>query len=341
MRAIPINRILLGSILVTAIALASCSTAIGSRLGSRLLRLHPIAVAENPIRTDQRWAAYQRTASSFVLIDSRSGRRVERANPSGCANGLSALGGNELLFSCTQPTCSASCEEGNWSLRAVIENAVTGAVSEIRRLPFRGRPGPVLMRIGENWIEVGEFEYKVSHRYFINWHTGEVSDPEEASDTYMDLDGSSPMRRYCAPLSRLPASLGGPGAGEYGGYGAETAVRYPFALENYERTPVLRRCGSAREERLPWAETLDPTVTAGIASWGQFVTRLHAHGHRWHGPVYGLKTFGSRRFPAVEPGASKIVANTATTIYISRPLPWNPQPGAPEPSWEIYAVHMR
>ena len=310
-----------------------------SHLESRLLRLHPIAVAEAPIRADQRWAVYPRTPTSFVLIDSRSGKRVERANPPGCAHGLTALGGNELLFACTQPTCSAICEQGNWSLRAVIENAVTGAVSEITRLPFRGRPGPVLMRIGENWIEVGEFEYRVSHRYFVNWHTGELRDPDEASYTYVGLDGSSPMRRYCAPLSRLPASAGAPD--EYDGYGAETAVRYPFALENYERTPVLRRCGSEREERLPWAETLDPTVTGGIASWGQFVTRLHAHGHRWHGPIYGLKTFGSRRFPAVAPGASKIVANTATTIYISRPLPWDPRPGAAEPGWEIYAAHMR
>jgi hypothetical protein len=208
MRVIPLNRIVLGVGIVIAITLASCSTAIGWRPGSRLLRLHPIAVAEYPIRTDQRWAVYRPTATSFVLIDSRSGRRVERANPSGCAKGPTALGGNELLFSCTAPTCSATCEEGSWSLRAVIENAVTGAVSEIRRLPFREGPGPVLMRIGENWIEVGEFEYKVSHRYFINWHTGEIREPDEARDTYVDLDGSSPMRRYCAPLSRLPVSAG-------------------------------------------------------------------------------------------------------------------------------------
>jgi hypothetical protein len=340
MRAIPINRIVLGGAVAMALVLTNCSMAIGSRSGSRLLRLHPIAVAKNPILADERWAVYQHTATSFVLIDSRSGRRIERANPSGCANGLTALGGNELLFSCTAPACSATCEEGSWSLRAVIENIVTGAVSEIRRLPFRGEPGPVLMRIGENWIELGEFEYKVTHRYFVNWRTGEVRDPDEASDTYVDLDGSSPMRRYCAPLSRLPASLGGPAPDEYGGYGAEAAVRYPFDLENYNRIPVLRRCGTAREERLPRVETLYPTVTAGIASWGQFVTRLHAHGRRWHGPIYGVKTFPSRRFPATEPGASEIIANTATTIYVSRPLPWNPRPGAPEAGWEIYAVYM-
>jgi hypothetical protein len=340
MRAIPINRMVLGGAVAMALVLTNCSMAIGSRSGSRLLRLHPIAVAKNPILADERWAVYQHTATSFVLIDSRSGRRIERANPSGCANGLTALGGNELLFSCTAPACSATCDEGSWSLRAVIENIVTGAVSEIRRLPFRGEPGPVLMRIGENWIELGEFEYKVTHRYFVNWRTGEVRDPDEASDTYVDLDGSSPMRRYCAPLSRLPASLGGPAPDEYGGYGAEAAVRYPFDLENYNRIPVLRRCGTAREERLPRVETLYPTVTAGIASWGQFVTRLHAHGRRWHGPIYGVKTFPSRRFPATEPGASEIIANTATTIYVSRPLPWNPRPGAPEAGWEIYAVHM-
>jgi hypothetical protein len=339
-RVIPISRIALGVGVATAIVLASCSTAIGSRSGSRLLRLHPIAVAKTPILTDRRWAVYQRNAKSFVLIDSRSGRRVERATPSGCASSLSALGGNELLFTCAGPTCSATCDEGNWSLRAVIENAATGAVSEITRLPFRGRPGPVLTGIGEQWIEVGEFEYKVTHRYFINWRTGEVRDPTEASDTYVDLDGSSPMRHYCAPLSRLSASVGGPAPNAFGGFGAEIAFRYPFAIESYAGAQVLSRCGTQSEQRLPRTESLDPTITAGIASWGQFVTRLHAHGHRWHGPVYGLKTFASSRFPAVEPGASKTVANTATTIYISRPLPYDPQPRANASGWEIYAVGM-
>jgi hypothetical protein len=341
MQAIPINRITLGVGVTMAIALASCTTAIGSPgWGSRLLRLHPIAVAKAPILADRRWAVYQRTTKSFVLIDSRSGRGVERANPSGCASSLSALGGNELLFTCAGPTCSASCEEGNWSLRAVVENAVTGAASEITRLPFRGWPGPVLMGIGEEWIEVGEFEYKVTHRYFINWRTGEIRGPDEASDTYVELDGSSPMRRYCVPLSRLPASTGGPAPNESGGFGAEIAFRYPFALESYAGTQVLRRCGTKSAGRLPRTESLESRVTAGIASWGQFVTRLHAHGHRWHGPIYGLKTRASPRFPTVEPGASKRVANTATTIYISRPLPYNPQPGASESDWEIYAVHM-
>lgn len=331
-----------------AISLAICSAA--GAYG--MLKMRPIGISEGPILTDARWAAYQPTATSTVIIDSRSGRRMTRANPSDCAKsddsgGLIALGGDELLFVCVGPNCASSnCEAGVWDVRAVVENAATGTLSEITRLPFRGRPGPVLMGIGDEWLEVGEFEYKVTSRYFINWRTGEIREPEEEVNTYVDLNGTSPMRRYCSPLSRPMGSVGGPAPDEFGGFGAEIAFRSPFALENRYpsngKTQVLKRCGTKREERLPSVESLQGAVTAGIASWGQFVTRLRARGARWHGPIYRLRTVQSPRFPAVEPGASRYVVNTATTIYAFRPLSVNLQP--PEfrgPTRdEIYAVRM-
>jgi hypothetical protein len=132
--------------------------------------MRAIALAEGDLLADGRWAAYQPTATSTVIIDSRSGRRTTRANPSRCvksdmSHGLIALGGNELLFLCADPTCvSSKCEGGVWSLRAVVENAATGTRSEITRLPFKVRPGPVLIGIGNDWLELGEFEYKVTSR---------------------------------------------------------------------------------------------------------------------------------------------------------------------------------
>ncbi|HEX5851557.1 MAG TPA: hypothetical protein VFY36_00545 [Solirubrobacteraceae bacterium] len=342
------SRTLLVGSIAMAISLASCSAAIAYRL----LRMSPIALSEGPVLADERWAAYQPTATSTVIIDSRSGRHTERANPSGCvksdsSNGLVALGGNELLFLCAGPNCAISnCESGIWNVRAVVENASTGAVAEITQLPFRGRPGPVLIGIGDEWLELGEFEYKVTSRYFINWRTGEIRKPEEAKNTYVDLNGASPMKRYCAPLSRPMGNLGGPAPNEFGGFGGEIAFRFPFALENrYPKSgkiQVLRRCGTEREEHLPAVESLEAAVTAGIASWGRFVTRLRATGVHWHGPIYRLKTSRSRRFPDVEPGASIHIVNTATTIYVFRPLPVSLQP--PEfrgpTREEIYAVRM-
>jgi hypothetical protein len=262
------------------------------------------------------------------------------------SGGLIALGGNELLFLCSAPNCASSSCEGTWSVRAVVENAATGDLSEITHFPFRGRPGPVLMGIGDRWLELGEFGYKVTSRYFMNWRTGEIREPEEAEDTYVDLSGNSPMKRYCTPLSRLVSSLGGPAPNEFGGFGGEIAFRFPFALENgYPQsgnTPVLRRCNTKRKEHLPSAARPGAAVTAGVALWGQFVTRLRATGARWHGPIYRLGTTQSRRFPAVDPEASRHIINTATTIYVYQPLSVSLQP--PEfhgpTREEIYAVRM-
>jgi hypothetical protein len=313
--------------------------------------MKPIGISEGPILTDARWAAYQPTATSTEIIDSRSGKPTTRANPSDCAksdesSGLIALGGDEMLFACVGPNCASSnCEAGVWDIRAVVENA-TGTLSEVTRLPFRGRPAPVLLGIGDEWLELGEFEYKVTHRYFINWRTEDIRDPEEATNTYVDLNGSSPMRRYCSPLSRPLGSLGGPVPDEFGGFGAEIAFGSPFALESRfssnGNAQVLKRCGTKREERLPSVEGFEGGVTGGIASWGQCVTRLHARGARWHGPIYRLRTVRSPRFPAAEPGASRYVVNTATTIYAFRPLPVSLQPpGFRGPTRdEIYAVRM-
>jgi hypothetical protein len=152
------------------------------------------------------------------------------------------------------------------------------------------------------------------------------------------------MRRYCAPLSRPTEALGGPAPDEFGGFAKEMAFLFPFALEISGTGQVLRRCGTEREDHLPSADTVEGGVSAGIVSWGQYVTRLRARGVRWHGPIYRLETLRSRRFPVVEPepGESSRVANTATTVYASRRLPARLQPDAfrGPPREEIYAARM-
>jgi hypothetical protein len=295
-----------------------------------LLKLRQIALSEGPVLADQRWAAYQPTANSTVIIDSRSERDTRRTNPSGCQ--LQALGGDELLYSCVATSCvSASCEDG-WSTRLIIENAATGALSEVDRLPFRGRgnPAPVVMAVGNEWLELGEFEYKITGRYFIDWRTGEMREPVEAKDTYVDLDGTQPMKRYCASVSRPTDSVGGPAPHEFGGFGPEVAFDFPFAIEHvYAKDgliAVLRPCGTNHVQRLPGVESREPSIIAGIAWWGRFVTRLRTTGAHWHGPIYRLKTYPSPRFPSPESEASSHVVNTATTIYAYRPLPVSLQP---------------
>lgn len=174
--------------------------------------------------------------------------------------------------------------------------------------------------------------------------------PYEASDTYADLNGGSPIKRYCAPLSRAPAHIGGAAPDEFGGFGAEIAYRFPFGIETTFDSAVLTRCGTKHEERLPVGDEITgpTTISAGIASWAGFVTRVRPAGTPWHGPLYRLKTVQPHRgghFPVVtfEPGASRIVAHTATTVYESRPLPGAFQPphfGEPT-RYEIFAARVR
>lgn len=192
---------------------------------------------------------------------------------------------------------------------------------------------------------MGEFEYKITGRYFINWHTGEVRSPVEKSDTYVDLNDTRPMRHYCAAVSRPAGSLGGPAPDEFGGFGPEVAFDSPFAIE-YEyiedrSVTMLRRCGTQHVQRLPSVKNLKPSITADIAWWGRFVTRLHTASILWHGPIYRLMTYPSPRLPAPAPGASSYVVNTATTVYAYRPLPAYLQPEGFEPTREaVYAARM-
>lgn len=274
-----------------------------------------------------RWAAYEPTAGLTRLIETIKNKTVERTDPEGCADGLIAMGGGEMLYSCEDPECPERehvCPlPSNNKLAAeryVVEDIASGeqhsVAGENTLLDNGTEGGPSgLYAIGSQWAR-GEIGSNVSsHEFFLNWHTGRsVSEEDEGSENSIEnLSSPNLAQRLCEPITR-PKNKG-----EYQSV-AYSPLEYepPFATVGpLEEAEVhvrlqLRKCGSSKREFLPagGGVQLGGRVLSGGIAHGPYVTQLHAKGQNWHGPYYKLVGL-----PSETQGVVSFVQHTSNTVF--------------------------
>ncbi len=274
-----------------------------------------------------RWAAYEPTAGLTRLIDTAKDKTINRSDPEGCANGLVAVGGGEMLYSCEDPECPERehvCPlPSNNKLAAeryVVEDIASGeqhsVAGENTLLDNGTEGGPSgLYEIGSQWAR-GEIGSNVSsHEFFLNWHTGWwVWEEDEGSENSIEnLSSPNLAQRLCEPITR-PENKGEYQSVAY----SPLAYEPPFAAVGpLEEAEVhvrlqLRKCGSGKRVFLPagGGVQLGGRVLSGGIAHGPYVTQLYAKGGKWHGPYYKLAGL-----PSETGGVVSFVQHTSNTVF--------------------------
>jgi hypothetical protein len=279
---------------------------------------------------------YEPTKGVTRIMNTINATSTTRPDPEGCAGGLIATGGGEILYACSDPECpeaTDACvitpvhtigehpqtfpyELGRW----VVEDAASGAEHQLNI--GKGLP-PHVTRYGDfayGWNAIGSQWASASRSYFVNWHAGRVieeeQEPSSANRDYENLDSEALFAPLCRPLELgpYPKNL----------LEIEHEPRYdsfvyspPFMIEERTRGsnshPYLRRCGSTRVKPLPEEIGLGD----GLLLFGyRHVSRLNARGPSWFGQSYRI--VGPPKHRAVWSGTSstmvfEAVATRATT----------------------------
>jgi hypothetical protein len=252
------------------------------KLGS--IRMKLLGDSTDQLVTDgTRWAAYEPIQGVTRLMDTIAGRTINRPDPEGCAGGLAAIGGGEILYECNDPECpgqARSCQfklpepssERLVSRRYIVENIVSGTqhvVPGTSRVMVGAEHTFELDTVGSQWAGGTEPNQGYSNpgdRLFVNWHTGQLvyegrkprsavgditEEPTSNEEEVENLNSVYLLQPLCEPLKRLPDSIY---AGKkYGSFEYDP----PFAVlgpagSGYPETPSqLRRCGSSARVTLP------------------------------------------------------------------------------------------
>jgi hypothetical protein len=261
---------------------ANGKSKISPKLGSIHMKL--LGASTDELLTDgTRWAAYEPTLGVTRLMDTATGHTINRPDPEGCASGLVAIGGGEVMYECNDPECPGqerSCRfnppvraEGVESRRYVVENIVSGAqhiVPGTSRVPVGETERTFeLDEIGSQWA--GGTQQNEEYRgrgvgLFVNWHTGQLvyeankpsfavgnvtEEPKSNKEEVENLSSARLLQSLCAPLTRLINGAENTSS-KYGSFEYEP----PFAVLGPVGPPALivkegptaplqlRRCGS-------------------------------------------------------------------------------------------------
>ncbi len=263
------------------------------------------STADQLVTDGARWAAYEPVLGTTRLLDTKSGRKIDRMDPEGCTGGLTAIGGGELLYECKDPECpeqTKSCrftpgrpEQGFESRRYVVED-ISGDVQHVMpstsRVPV-GYPETHfhLTAIGSQWAAGKDKteEYKAGGRtFFVNWHTGLLvyqgekpsfsganvkEEPPSAEEEVENLNRRGLLQPLCPPLER-PLNGEYEATSKYGPFVYEP----PFALvgpvgspevgfENAPEVPLqLWRCGTHDHWVLPRGSS-SAQIGGYVLSW--------------------------------------------------------------------------
>ncbi len=296
------------------------------------IHLKLIGTSYTPVYTDgAQWAVYEPTEGVTRIMNTIKGTSTTRPDPAGCAGGLIAVGGGEILYRCSNPECPGeadSCvlesanepgEHEYKSARYVVEDIKTGSQQPVAGesdLPTdslgSGGGAGLLEAIGSEWAKgIAETNAGASF-FFVNWHTGAVvreeEEPSSANEDIENLNSIQLLQPLCKPLTRQSESP--LQAQKF----APTAYASPFALiglNRYTSVPLqLRRCGSHARILLPGGGSAQ--LGAGVVSWGRnHVTRLRAHGHTWHGRFYRLNG------AAGSTSSNSLLQHTSTMAFIT------------------------
>lgn len=206
------------------------------------IHLKRLGTSYTPVYTDgARWAVYEPTAGVTRIMDTLTGNTTTRPDPEGCAGGLVAIGGGEMLYACSDPECPEQAQSCGFppygplelpktdfeSRRYVVEDIHSGVqhvVPGTSRIPVGDWETHFhLSAIGSQWAagreerEAQEPHNNGGQGLFVNWHTGRVlyegrkpahsgqgigEEPSSAKAAVENLNAVRLMRRVCAPLMR-------------------------------------------------------------------------------------------------------------------------------------------
>jgi hypothetical protein len=338
------------------IGLPAASTG-AARTASSTVPLKPLGMSATPLVTDgNRWAAFEPVAGTTRLIDARSGRAADRADPAGCTGGLIAVGSVELLYNCQPPGCASTLGQGlsqpygpcynqagfYLTYRYVIEEIHSGARHDMpgvdRMPPDANGAELTLNAIGKQWAGGALAGYHAYGLVYLNWHTGQNRTENGAADSparaVENLDAPGLLRPLCPPLRRV---VTGP---DIANSPPIWPLSYapPFAITLNEQTGNLQlnRCGSARTRKLRGSSVQLPQLGGSVISWVAFTTagatiihtaRLNTTSRTWLAPV--------RSYIGKQPSA---LQHTATTIYTTTPV--LPQPASQTGRYQIYSARI-
>ena len=337
---------------------ASASAQHGHKQSEPTIRLKLVGTSSTPVYTDgMRWAVYEPTVGVTRLMDTVYSTSVTRPDPEGCAGGLLAIGGGEILYACSDPACLhaanacllvesqrecppilAVCQNteiGRW----IVEDIVSGAQHPVDigkgLLPAFSRYGVSLSSL--DWIGSQWARGSADMPFFLNWHTGQVieekAEPASANLDYENLDSKTLLEPLCRPLTRRripPADM------QINPVYFGSQYVPPFMTEEradpsaFHGLLYLRRCGSRRGELLSEGFQLGDGVLLGYRR----LWRLNPHGRPWLGQSYRLT--GP---PKPHEAGGLSVSHTSMMVIetIERPatrvepyrgdVPWNRGPG--------------
>ncbi len=347
-------------------AAAAASTRVSSH-NEPTIRLKLIGTSYTQVYTDGvRWAVYEPTAGVTRIMDTIKGTSTTRPDPEGCAGGLLAIGGGEILYACSDPECPEAAdacrieklekqrEIGRW----VVEDIASGAQHLLAEggegLPvdvFGGLSG--LDAIGSEWAVGGIATPFGGVRFFLDWHSAHIiyerekegeaeagEEPTSANTDYENLDSEALLTPLCRPLTRPLAPTQ-----ERLALPRYFPTKYvpPFMIQEHinlsevRQHAYLQRCGSTREELIPEIGTWEGQLGSGVLTGFRRLWRLNPHGRPWLGQSYRLMG-PSKKSTARE------VGHTSTMVFdtIEQPVPTKQEPhpeGAPtERGPGFYAV---
>lgn len=235
--------------------------------------LHRIGVSSTLVYTDGvRWAVYEPRAGVTRVMDTRTHTSSTRPDPEGCAGGLLAVGGGEILYACSDPQCpealdacrvpgqeEETLETGRW----VVEDVASGVQHPVdvgMGLPVvRRENGDLsgLFAIGSQWA-VGTTASRFGQSFFfLDWRTGRVleDEPRSAAVDYENLDSEALLTPMCRPLRRgfapIIEGLASPLFFQPSVYAPPFLVEQRYGEGFSNDHLYLRRCGATREEVVP------------------------------------------------------------------------------------------
>jgi hypothetical protein len=277
-----------------------------------------------------RWAAYEPTAGTTRLIETIKNKTVERPDPEGCADGLIAVDGGEMLYSCEDPECPererrCPLPSNNelTSSRYMVEDIGSGqqhSVAGEDTLPNRTPEGGFggLGQIGSQWAEGGVGTHIGSVKFFLDWHTGQlVREEKEGSENSIEnLSSPNLTQRLCKPITR-PENTNEYKFSDY----SPLAYEPPFAVvgplgepEMKVYVPLqLRKCNSGKRVLLPPGNGVQ--LGGRVLSWvgkGPYITQLYSQGNKWHGPYYKLLGL-----PPEVGGVFSFAQHTSNVVFVT------------------------
>lgn len=277
-----------------------------------------------------RWAAYEPTAGTTRLIETLKDKTVERPDPEGCSDGLIAVGGGEMLYSCEDTECpehERSCplpsNHDLASTRYVVEDIASGEQHPVvgeDTLPNQSPEAGIgeLAQIGSQWAKGGMGTHIGSVKFFLNWHTGQlVREEKEGSENSIEnLSSPNLTQRLCKPITR-PENTNEYKFSDY----SPLAYEPPFAVvgplgepEMKVYVPLqLRKCNSGKRVLLPSGNGVQ--LGGRVLSWvgkGPYITQLYSQGNKWHGPYYKLLGL-----PPEVGGVFSFVQHTSNVVFVT------------------------